>query len=88
MANSVNYVSKNITATNVEGNVTVNVKSVWLLSNDGSADITFNFDNAVTEANEIILKAGEKIENFPVGMTKLYYKAASGSQAFRFMGLK
>lgn len=83
-----NYVAKSFTADTTARSVDVNVKHVWFLMNDGNVDVTFNFDETVTGDDAFVLKAGEKLENFPVSVGKIFYKAASSTAAVRFIGLK
>ena len=88
MAVGVPYVSINDTAGSEEANESVEVKEIKLMSNDGSNDITFNFDNDTDEDNTIVLKAGEQLREWEIGVGTLYYKAGDGDTAFRFIGTK
>ncbi len=85
MAFSAYHVSVGTNATSTEGTSTVNVKDIKLISNDGSYDITFNFDAAYNTTGAFVLKTGETLENWKIPVGVLHYYASSSS-AFRFLG--
>lgn len=81
-------ITLNGTATGTEASVAVNVTEIKLISNDhASQTLTLGFDNATTGTVSVVLKAGESMENLPVGVTTLYYKGSGAGTSFRFYGL-
>jgi spore germination protein GerM len=89
MANVVNYVSIAPTVGTTESSTAVRVKKIHLLVNDHASNtLTVNFDNATTEANTIVLKAGERIENLDIEVGTIYYKGSGAGTNFRFIGTR
>jgi len=88
MANVTGFVTVSATATTTQASSTVNCKEIKLIKNDGAVDLTIGIDNIITDGNTITLKAGESLENFPVYCKVLYYKSASSTAAFRFIGIR
>lgn len=82
------HVGRSLTAGTTEASNVVDVKEIKLLSNDGANDIAFNFENDTDDTNAFVLKSGEKIEEWNVLVKTLYYVAADGETAFRFIGTK
>lgn len=70
-----------------EDSVVVNVQHIAWLSNDGAADITFSFDADTSSAAAFVLRSGEMLGYTPKSVGTLYFKSASGTQAFRFWGI-
>jgi len=89
----VNHVSVEATATTDGSNATVNVKKILYLTNDGSGDLIVNLSNSgltAGTAGAFTIKPNEsytddKGQETHVGI--LYYKAASATAAFRFLGI-
>ena len=71
-------------ATTAAATPAFDVTHIVLLSNDGTADITFRLDNGT----DFTMKKGEKLEDIPLRVKVLRHVAASGTQAFRAWGLK
>jgi len=82
------HASVSASATTTEANSAFNVEHIIFLANDGSGDIIFNFDAATTAAGAFTLKTGEALSDIPRKVTTLYYKATSGTQTFRALGVK
>lgn len=67
----------------------VDIKRFALISNDSDATITFTF-NAASSADDdqLVLLAGEKLENIPMRCESIYYKAAGAdNKNFRCYGV-
>ena len=88
MANNVGYVSKTLDADIAEKNIALGIKEFSLIYNASANAVTINIDNATTEANTIILAAGQKIENFAQPCTTLYYKAAADNSTVYVIGIR
>lgn len=88
MANTVGYVSKTLDADIAEKSIALGIKEFSLIYNASANVVTINIDNATTEANTIILAAGQKIENFPQPCTTLYYKAAGDNSVVYVIGIR
>ena len=71
-------------ATTVAASSSWDITHLTLLTNDGTDDITFTFDNGTP----FTLKKGEKFEDIALRVTTLHYTAASGTQAFRALGIR
>ncbi len=78
----------------VEATATTTIQSqefavglVVLLSNDGSANLSINFDRTIGQEGTLTLKPGESIHSLPITAHTLYYQAASGTVAFRAWGV-
>lgn len=77
------------TATTTEGSARFDVANVVFMANDGTADIYLNFDMTTNVSKgKLTLKPGERFFDFPRSCKTLYYRAASGTQAFRVWGVK
>lgn len=65
------------------------VYEIKLLANDSVNTITVSFEGSTaTSANNIILKAGEKLENLEVeNITSINYLASAASSKFRVIGV-
>ena len=88
MANTVGYVSKTLDADIAEKNIELGIKEFSLIYNASANVVTINIDNATTEANTIILAAGQKIENFAQPCSTLYYKAAVDNSTVYVIGIR
>lgn len=77
------------TATTTEDSVDVNC-DVEALLNDGDDDIIFGIDASTSSTFTRRVKPGEQydVARFPVRIRTLYFRAVSGSQAFRFWGVR
>lgn len=74
-------------ATTTEANAPFLCKEIILIANDGTDDITFNFDNETDGEDAFTLKPGEVLTSMPITCKgTVYYKSASGTQAFRLWG--
>lgn len=80
-------VSVETTATTTEASSPFNVSQIIAIKNDGNDSIFINFDASTTASNKMTLKPGDSIGDFPRNCTTLYYKANSGTQAFRAWGV-
>lgn len=87
MARKNKHVVVAATATTVETDSAFSVHNLVFLANDGAVDITFNFDAATTASGAFVLKAGEILNGMNREITRLYYKTASSTAAFRALGL-
>lgn len=77
------------TATTVEASQDVGITELEALCNDGNDDIIFgiNADTASVQTRRV--KPGEVYTPAkPLNVRTLYYKSASGSQSFRYWGVK
>ncbi len=82
------HIAVSANATTTEASSAFSVDYVSAIVNDGTDNITFNFNAATTAAGAFVLKPGEIYSDVPKTCTTLYYKAASGTQAFRAWGVK
>jgi len=88
MANTVGYVSKTLDADTAEKSIVLGIDEFSLIYNASANIVTINIDNATTEANTIILAAGQKIENLSIPCGTLYYKAAGENSVFYVIGIR
>ncbi len=72
------------TATTATASASWDVDYIVNLTNDGSGDILFTFDNGT----QFTLKQGESYQNIPIKVGTLHYITSSGSHAFRAHGRK
>lgn len=76
-------------ATTTEGSEALGAELEALI-NDGDDDILFGIDAPTTSSQRRTLKPGEQysLQGYGVPCKTLFYKSASGDQAFRAWGLK
>lgn len=76
------------TATATEASAAFDVARVVYIINDGTADIIFNLNGPTTAPSKFTLKPAEALKDFDRGCSALSYRAATGSQPFRALGVK
>jgi hypothetical protein len=79
-------VSIETNATTTEQNDEFDIDFLGFIINDGDENITFNFNQGTSSEGSFTLEPGEYREDEQIRADKLYYKAASGTQAFRAWG--
>lgn len=76
------------TATTTEASAGFVCGRIFFIKNDGTSDITFNFDAATSREGAITLKPGEGFADIPIRVrSTIYYVAASGTSPFRVWGM-
>jgi hypothetical protein len=82
------FVSIESDATTAETNREFRVSRILLISNDGLEDVVFNFaGDTTTGVGKFTLKPKESLSDLEIPANVLYYRATSGTQAFRAWGV-
>lgn len=82
-----NHVSLVSTATGTEKSTEINAKSISWISNDGAADITFNFEEGVTTSGAWKLPVGATFNDINTPVKTLYYISTGADVAFSLFGI-
>lgn len=82
------HVTVETNATTVAATSAFDVEWIDTIVNDGTDNITFNFDALPTAAGAFTLKPGEVRGDIPKTCLVLHHLAASGTQPFRAWGVK
>lgn len=80
------HLSISATASTTETEIDFKASKVVFLTNDGTGNITFNFNRGTTGKGAFVLKPGETISQLELSVDKLFCKA-SESQPFRIVGV-
>jgi len=82
-----NHVSLVETATGTVKSTEINAKSISWISNDGAADITFNFEETVTTSGAFKVPAGGIVDNIDTPVGTIYYISTGADVAFSLFGI-
>jgi hypothetical protein len=75
-----------VMATTTEQNSSFSVKFIIYITNDGTDDVFIKFSPDTT-VNFIRIKSGESISDLPRSTETVYYRANSGTQSIRMLGV-
>lgn len=84
------YKARSLTATVSEGTLDINTELILHITNDNTSggDLIIGLEETLaTETDPIVIKPGESIKNFVHKTKTLFYKASTGSVAFRFLAV-